>query len=90
MKVNYSYNVNYKYLGSIFVMRNGSLSFMRVYFLPIQSVLKTLLFDQLVHSNGIVTRFFECQAATFDSTSSRHSSGKSLHVVNNSKIIVLE
>ena len=49
-----------------------------------------MLFDQLVRSNGIVTRFFECQAATFDSTGSRHSSGKSLHVVNNSNIIVLE
>ena len=71
-------------------MRHGSLSFMRVSILPIQSILKTLLFDQLVRSNGIVTRFFECQAATFDSTSSRHSSGKSLHVVNNSNIIVLE
>ena len=35
MKVRYNYNVNYKYLGSIFVMRHGSLSFMRVYLLPI-------------------------------------------------------
>ena len=49
-----------------------------------------MLFDQLVRSNGIVTRFFECQAATFDPTSSRHSSGKSLRVVNNGNIIVLE
>ena len=48
-----------------------------------------MLFDQLVRSNGIVTRFFECQAATFDPTSSRHSSGKSLHAVNNGNIIVL-
>ena len=35
MKVHYNLNVNYKYLGSIFVMRHGSLSFMRVYILPI-------------------------------------------------------
>ena len=35
MKVHYNYNVGYKYLGSIFVMRHGSLSFMRVYLLRI-------------------------------------------------------
>ena len=35
MKVHYNYDVNYKYLGSIFVMPHGSLSFMRVYHLPI-------------------------------------------------------
>ena len=35
MKVRYNYNVNYKYLGTILVMRHGSLSFMRVYLLPI-------------------------------------------------------
>ena len=47
-------------------------------------------FDQLVCSNGIVTRFFECEATKFGSTSFRHNSGKSLHVLNNSNIIVLE
>ena len=31
MKVNYNFNVIYKYLGSIFVMRHGSFAFMRVY-----------------------------------------------------------
>ena len=35
MKVHYNYNVNYKYLGSIFMMRHGSLYFMKVYLLPI-------------------------------------------------------
>ena len=40
------------HLGSIFVMRNSSLSFTRVFF-----ILKNLWFDQLVCSNGIVTRF---------------------------------
>ena len=49
-----------------------------------------MLFDQLVCFNGIVTRFFECQAATFDSTSSEHSSGKSLHAENDSNVKVLE
>ena len=35
MKVRYNYNVNYKYLDSIFVMRHGSLSFTRIQLLPI-------------------------------------------------------
>ena len=34
MKVHYNY-VYYKYLGSIFMMKHGSLSFMSVYLLPI-------------------------------------------------------
>ena len=40
------------HLGSIFVMRNSSLSFTRVFF-----ILKNLWFDQLLCSNGVVTRF---------------------------------
>ena len=46
MKVHYNYNINYKYIGSIFVMRPGSLSFMRVYLLPIY-------FETVIWSAGL-------------------------------------
>ena len=99
IKWNFMGDVNYKkihkwrFIITIMFTISNTISFSFLYeCLPFTNLIyfENNFFDQLVCSNGIVTRFFECEATKFGSTSFRHNSGKSLHVLNNSNIIVLE